>query len=280
LTAQQAADRLLGRHRLIFGASLTAVLVLLVACMAWAGPHGEHPEALVVFAIVYLAIITLSLFLNTRNYNGFVGILSADFDPQKALDALSIIMEKRKGKRREQGAYALLYAQCSQQLGYDDVALQWVEHAERDLKLRTLNRILACNVRANTARHRGDYEELARIRGHVAALSKTSRRAAAASVQILAWIDFDLALHAGDWARCNEAIGAMRATASTPLQELAYDSNAARLAEAQGDLALARELFISLAARGGGSRIARDAAAWIEAHPAEPGDSGSEAPQP
>lgn len=269
LTAQQAADRFLGRHRLILVSAVAVVVVLLVACFASAGPNVEHPEVLALYLITYFIVIFAGALLNARNFYGFTGILNAAFDPQKMLDALSVVMEKRKNKKKEQGTYAMLYAQCSQQLGYDDVALQWVEHAERDLRLRMGNRLLGCNVRANVARHRGDYEELARLHGQVEALAKTSKRTAAASVQILAWMDFDLALHAGDWARCNEAIGAMKATAVTPIQKLACDNNIARLAEAQGDMARARETFASLAVRGGNSRAAHDAATWLEAHPAK-----------
>lgn len=279
LTAQQAAGKCLGRHRLILVSAVTVAVVLLIASTAWAGPNLEHPEAYVFFLIAFSITMFAAVLLNARNFNGFTGILRNDFDPQKMLDALSIVMEKRKNKKKEQGTYAMLYAQCSQQLGYDDVALQWVEHAERDLKLRVGNRLLGCNIRANIARYRGDYEELARIRGQVEALSKTNRRVGALSVQILAWIDFDLALHAGDWVRCNEAIGVMRATAVTPIQKLGCENDVARLVEAQGDLAHARELFSSIATRGGNSRAARDAAVWLEAHPAGFDDSEAEVPQ-
>ncbi len=256
LTARQAAGRFLGRRRLTVAAYVVAVLVLAFSCRAWAGPDIEHPGAIALFALLLI-----------RDISGFYGILHTD--PQKMLDAISIVMERRKGRKWAQATYAIIYAQCSQQLGRDDVALQWVDHAERDLRPRTAQRVLCCNVRANAARHSGDYEELARMRGQVEALLQTSRAMAKAGALVLAGIDFGLALEAGDWERCNEAIGTMREAAITPIQRLSPDVEAARLAAAQGDLALARERFASVAARGGGIRAARDAAAWLAAHPAE-----------
>lgn len=272
LTAQQAARRFLGRYRLIMAAYVVAVIALILLCITWAGPDIEHPRAIAFCVVALLALIALTAFLLARNITEFYGILYTDFDSQKMLDALSIVMEKHKGSKREQGMRALYYAQCCLQLDHDDAALQWVDHAERDLTLRTAGRVLGCNIRAGVARHMGDYEELARIRGQVNTLLQTSRRMGRAGAQVLAGIDFDLALEAGDWKRCNEAIGVMRASAVTPLQKLGIDAEAARLAAAQGNLGLARELFASVAARGGGSRAARDARAWLAAHPAEAQD--------
>lgn len=269
LTARQAAGRFLGRRRLTVAAYVVAVFVLAFSCRAWAGPDIEHPEAIAFFVVALLATIALFALLLIRDISGFYGILHTDLDPQKMLDAISIVMERRKGRKWAQATYAIICAQCSQQLGRDDVALQWVDHAERDLRPRTAQRVLCCNVRANAARHSGDYEELARIRGQLEALLQTSRRMAKAGALVLAGIDFGLALEAGDWERCNEAIGTMRETAITPIQRLSPDVEAARLAAAQGDLTLARERFASVAARGGGIRAARDAAAWLAAHPAQ-----------
>ena len=61
----------------------------------------------------------------------------------------------------------------------------------------------------------------------------------------------------------------MRAIAATPLQKLSLDYEIARLTEAQGDLALAREHFAVVGACGGNVRLVRDARAWIAAHPAK-----------
>lgn len=128
---------------------------------------------------------------------------------------------------------------------------------------------MGCNVRASVARRSSDYEELARIRGQVEALIQTKRRTVRIGILVLAWIDFDLALEAGDWVRCNEAIGMMRAIAATPLQKLSLDYEIARLAEAQGDLALAREHFAVVEACGGNVHPVSDARAWIASHPAK-----------
>ncbi|ERI05258.1 hypothetical protein HMPREF9069_00942 [Atopobium sp. oral taxon 810 str. F0209] len=184
-----------------------------------------------------------------------------------------------KAKKQEQGTYTMLYAQCSQQLGNNDVALRWVEHAEQNLKLRVENRILGCNVRAHIASQNGNYEELACIRAQVETLARTNERADRVSAQMLAWIDFDLAFNAGDWAGCNKAINAMEAAAVTPLQKLECNNDIARLAEAQGNLNLAREIFASIAAQGGDSWVARDAATRINARSAESGISTAAAVQ-
>lgn len=81
LTAQQAADRFLGRHRLILVSAVAVVVVLLVACFASAGPNVEHPEVLALYLITYFIVIFAGALLNARNFYGFTGILNAAFDP-------------------------------------------------------------------------------------------------------------------------------------------------------------------------------------------------------
>lgn len=170
------ADRFLSRHRLIVVAYVVVELALAVPFFAWAGPNAEHPEAIVSYLVVFLVIVALFMPLNTLNFSRFLAILHTDLDPQKMLDALSLVMKRRKGKGREWSAYAIYCAQCAQQLGYDDVALQWVEQAKQNPKLYAIYRILGCNVRASVARRSSDYEELARIRGQMEALIQTKKR--------------------------------------------------------------------------------------------------------
>lgn len=93
------------------GASMMTMVMLLAVCVIWVGPNIEHPGALVLCVVAYLILAALTMFLHARNFNEFIKILHADFDPQKILCALSIIMEKCKSKKTR--ARHLCHALCS-----------------------------------------------------------------------------------------------------------------------------------------------------------------------
>ena len=158
--AQEAVRRFLGRHRRIV---IGAVLVLIV-CAVPTVVRAPDIEGLAVYAVVCLGVSFASVVLNRRNVDGLLGILSADCCARKMLDATALLMGKRT-RRRERPTWEVLYAMCSAQLGYDDIALQWADEAESSPGLSLSNRLLACNVRAVVAEHRDDRDALANVRG-------------------------------------------------------------------------------------------------------------------
>ena len=149
--AQEAVRRFLGRHRRIV---IGAVLVLIV-CAVPTVVRAPDIEGLAVYAVVCLGVSFASVVLSRRNVDGLLGILSADCCARKMLDATALLMGKRT-RRRERPTWEVLYAMCSAQLGYDDIALQWADEAESSPGLSLSNRLLACNVRAVVAEHRDD----------------------------------------------------------------------------------------------------------------------------
>lgn len=161
---------LLDRHCCI----VLGVVVALAVCAALITVQGPSIEGLVVYAAVCLCVSFAAVALNRRNFNRFLCILSADCNVRKMLEATSLLMEKRK-RRREEPTYGVLYAMCSVQLGYDDIALQWVDKVESYPKLSMSNGLSACNVRTVVARHRSDGDALANARGRLTALCSGGR---------------------------------------------------------------------------------------------------------
>ncbi|WP_130810535.1 hypothetical protein [Olsenella sp. Marseille-P4559] len=169
-SAQEAVRGLLDRHCCI----VLGVVVALAVCAALITVQGPSIEGLVVYAAVCLCVSFAAVALNRRNFNRFLCILSADCNVRKMLEATSLLMEKRK-RRREEPTYGVLYAMCSVQLGYDDIAPQWVDKVESYPKLSMSNGLSACNVRTVVARHRSDGDALANARGRLTALCSGGR---------------------------------------------------------------------------------------------------------
>ena len=264
VTAQEAARKFLGRHRLI----VAGAAVALIACAACVASQEPGIEGLAAFMIDALLISLASTVLNRCNFSKLLGIMSIDCDARKMLDAASLLMEKRR-KPKEAPTYELVYAMCSAQLGCDDVALQWVDKAESEQKLGLSNRLLACNVRAVVAGHRGDRDELANVRGQVAALRSEMRASGAlrrTADLVASWIDFDLALGDGDWQRCSELLGSMQVLSATRQQKVSTEHRRGMLAEARGDMGAARDRYAFVAANGGTCRMARQSAEWLAMH--------------
>ena len=265
--AQEAVRRFLGRHRRIV---IGAVLVLIV-CAVPTVVRAPDIEGLAVYAVVCLGVSFASVVLSRRNVDGLLGILSADCCARKMLDATALLMGKRT-RRRERPTWEVLYAMCSAQLGYDDIALQWADEAESSPGLSLSNRLLACNVRAVVAEHRDDRDALANVRGRVAALAvlcsngRASVRLRRTAHLLLAWIDFDLALEDKDWQHCNELLGAMDALSSTRQQQVGAERRRGLLAEARGDLSAARDRYAFVADNGGDCCMARISSEWLDAH--------------
>jgi hypothetical protein len=264
VSAQEAVRKLISRHRRI----VLGALAVLIVCAASIIVQAPSIKGFVVYAVDCLGVSLVTVALNRRNFNGFTDILSADCNAQKMLEATSLLMGKRK-RRRETPTYEVLYAMCSAQLGYDDIALQWVDKVESYPGLSTSNRLLACNVRAVVAGHRSDRDELANLRGRVSALCSGRRTSAAmrrTADLIVAWIDFALALEEGDWQRCNELLGAMSALSTTRHQKVGTERYRGLLAEARGDIATARDRYAFVAENGGDCYMARRSSEWLAAH--------------
>ncbi len=268
MSAQEAVRKFLARHRRIG----FVIFFVLIVCAASIIQQEPSIEAIVSYLVLCAIVSFASLILNTRNFRGLLDILSTDCNAQKMLEVASLLMEKRKG-RREAPIYEVLYAMCSAQLGYDDIALQWVDKVESTPKLSMSNRLSACNVRAVVARHRHDRDEQANVRGRVVALCSGGRVSAPArrtADLIVAWIDFDIALGDGEWQRCNELLGAMSALSLTQQQKVSMEHCRAQLAEARGDIAAAREGYTFVAENGGDCYMARQSSEWLAAQEKEP----------
>lgn len=263
LDARASAERYVRKRAVIVTLVIVISIMLLVISLAWAGPHFEHPEALLVFFVLYAITLGAEMVLINRTYTDLLGIMATDFNAQKMLEVLSLLLQKYRNRRRFSRTLQIQYALCSQQLGYDDIAIQWVEQAETFPNMTAANRLLACNVRLNVATEREDWGEAAAVRGRITALlAGLSSRSATRRLAtlILAWADFRLALHDGDWQRCSEAIGSMTETASTPLQKLCTEYSRGLLAEARGDLITARDRYQFVAGHRGDVSVIRGSA--------------------
>lgn len=264
VSAQEAVRRFLGRYRRIMLGTSIMLTVFLISTLS----QAPSTEGVVIYAVACLCVLCVTVALNRRNFIRLMGILSVDCDAQKMLEAMSLLMEKRK-RRRETPTYEVLYAMCSAQLGCDDIALQWVGKVEATPKLSLSNKLLACNVRMVVARHRDDWDALANARGRVVALCPSGRGFVVArrtADLIVTWIDFDLALKDKEWQRCNELLGSMQSLSTTRQQEVSMEHCRGMLAEAHGDMATARDRYAFVAENGGTCYMARQCSEWLAAH--------------
>ena len=80
LDAQASAKRYIRKHAVIVALAIVISIMFLAVSLAWAGPHFEHPEALLVFFVVYAITLGTGMVLINRAYADLLGIMATDFD--------------------------------------------------------------------------------------------------------------------------------------------------------------------------------------------------------
>lgn len=216
--------------------------------------------------------------------NGIRKILDGDCDAQKMLEVAAICLDRTHlpaSRRRSK----CLYAVCSHELGYNDVAFQWANEVICDAGASLSQRLSALSVIGAVYGAAGKAEELRRVRDDAAACVARSRvrgQALESRQNIVRAMDARLAQLTGDanaWRTHleRESMGAsqqrMRVHATFQLA-IQYERDA-REARAAGDEARARELeaiagekYARVARFGGTLACARQAQAWLDARQA------------
>lgn len=244
---QDAVKSFLQKHYLIMAAAIGVA----IGCTALAYSIGLRVMAVVVYIVALAGVAYMSFTLNRLNFAQFCNILFTDCNAQKMLEATSLLMNKRV-RARETPVYEMLYALCCTQLGYDDIAHQWVAKAETSGHLSVSSKLLACNIRFLRTVHGKNYDALPYIRGQIDALrslTRTRHMRTQADV-MLACIDFYTALNDKNWKRCQEMLGVLDILGTTRLQKVGTQYYQAVLAEAQGDSQCAREYYTFVATNG------------------------------
>jgi len=63
---------------------------------------------------------------------------------------------KKRDKPKERPVCEPLYAVCSTQFCYDDIAFEWAAKADSEPTANASSKLLTCNVRATVAWNNGD----------------------------------------------------------------------------------------------------------------------------
>ena len=184
----------------------------------------------------------------TRNFQGLLDISNRDCDPQKLIEVVARLQEEDK-RGSSANNLALAYAVCSLNLGYDNVALQWLDQVRfRKVPPRTATTMLF--MRASVALNAGDAETARGLRDQIGAL-RSSGRVSAERDLAMAMLDARLALVAGDVnTACEQAVRAA-SLAPLPVQEVAIEYLAGLVEDAMGDLDAAHMRMEVVAANAG-----------------------------
>ena len=185
-----------------------------------------------VVAVAVTAVMALA-----RNFQGLLDISNRDCDPQKLIEVVARLQEedKRGGSANN---LSLAYAVCSLNLGYDDVALQWLDQVRfRKVPPRTATTMLF--IRASIALNAGDVATARGLRDEIGAL-RPSGKVSEERDLALSMLDARLALASGDVDMAREQVVRAASLGPLPVQEVAIEYLAGLVEDAAGDVDAAR----------------------------------------
>lgn len=275
-TAQQAFDTW---HKKTIWTRVLAIAGLLVALVLFMLQDYPTVIDLMLVAVVEIAIVVANFVHLSHLWQGVMQILSHDCDPQKGLEVAER-MNKLWGtrhNRKDINSMGLLYAYCSLLLGYDDVALAWVQKvSENSPRLSDWTGIL--DIRVSAATHESDWGRLQQLRDQALQLAhdaegkrgRLASQAAGAARRVVSAANAQLYAVGANWTAALEEVGRIEDGVQTPLQEVANSMRRAKLLDQMGMADKARPHFSFVAEHAGTCTMRDEAQQWLSAHAASP----------
>lgn len=200
----------------------------------------------------------------SRNFQGLLDISNHDCDPQKLIEVVARLQEEDK-RGSSANNLALAYAVCSLNLGYDDVALQWLDQVRfRKVPPRTATTMLF--MRASVALNAGDVTTARGLRDQIGALHASGKVSAERDLA-LSMLDARLTLASGDVDAAREQVVRAASLGPLPVQEVAIEYLAGLIEDAAGDVDAARAHMETVVANAGTLALGAKAREYLAGTP-------------
>ncbi len=272
-TAEEAFDD--WRRKTIW-AHVLGVAGIAVATWVYLAQTRQTFAGFLLLLVVTAGIAVAVAWCANRLWADVVDIAARDCDPQKCLEVVDRVTKMRRG-RGFANTSDLVYAACSQLLGYDDIALAWAEKASENAP-RPAHWVQIIGVRLDVAVRAQDWCRVQQLRDQALQLAHDledphgTDRLVSAQLQDLAR---DLVSQAneglyranGNWSAALEEVGRLEAGVDTPLAEMENAMRRAKVLELVGMPQLACGQYELVAAGAGTCAMRAEAQRWLDAHP-------------
>lgn len=265
LTVQEAAASWRRRNLII---NAIAIVLTLAAFFSYAFAQNPPFYLAIVLFVAYLCIFFSRWVYMTRNTSELYAIVTHDCDPAKLVEVIDILMPtiRTRGVHR---AFSTSYAICSSLMGYDDVALAWVNQIEAENPRDAGTRLSLISTRVSVAKHRDDSVSLRSLRPWVQSIlgeAGGNRSLTRAANMLLATIDSTLAFISGDYDAARSHYAVIEGLSETPQTRVVCEFNAAALEAALGNDEAALPHYRFVAEHGGTLVIREQAREWLASH--------------
>lgn len=234
MTSSQAHDEF---KRGVWRIRIPAIGAFLVVAGLFLWLWDDSAWGMAAYVACVVAVAVAAVMALARNFQGLLDISNRDCDPQKLIEVVARLQEEdRRGSSANN--LSLAYAVCSLNLGYDDVALQWLDQVRfRKVPPRTATTMLF--MRASIALNAGDVATARGLRDEIGAL-RPSGKVSAERDLALSMLDARFALASGDVDTAREQVVRAASLGPLPVQEVAIEYLAGLVEDAAGDVDAAR----------------------------------------